>query len=68
MPIYYSDEKVFKDFNKNCFLSYNNIDELIDKVVELDSNNLLYNEIKNQPLFSKEVDLDLLKKIISKII
>lgn len=67
VPIYYSDEKVFKDFNKSCFLSYKNIDELIDKVVELDSNNLLYNEIKNQSLFLEEVDLDILKKKIIKI-
>lgn len=67
VPIYYSDKKVYEDFNKDCFLSYNNIDELIEKIVDLDNDDLLYNEIKNQPLFLKEVDLDLLKKIIIKI-
>ena len=29
-------KKVFNDFNKICFLSYKNIDELIDKIVEID--------------------------------
>jgi hypothetical protein len=68
VPIYYSDENVQNDFNKNCFLSYNNIDELIEKIVDLDRNNLIYNEIKNQPLFLKEVNLDLKKEKILKIL
>ena len=68
VPIYYSDENVQNDFNKNSFLLYNNLDELIDKVIELDNNNLLYNQIKDHSLFLNKIDFNIIIKKISNII
>ena len=45
-----------------------NIDELIHEIVEIDNNNLLYNHIINQPLFSRKIHLDSIKENIFKIL
>lgn len=68
IPIYYSDVKVYEDFNKSCLLFYNNIDEMIHEVVNVDNNNVLYNNIINEPLFTKKIELDSIKDKIFNII
>jgi len=54
IPIYWSDKKVKNDFNENSFINLNNfqtIDELIDYIKHIDSDQKLYESYFQQPLF-----------------
>lgn len=71
VPIYYSDKSFSRDFNPNCCLNYINfssLDELYEKVIEIDQNEKLYKEFFEQPLFSTKPNLDSFKKSILKIL
>jgi len=64
IPIYYSDNKIQTDFNPKSFLNlsnYENLTELVEKIIEIDNNNSLYENIKNESLFSSKVNLDSFK-------
>lgn len=71
VPLYYSDNDIVKDFNKNCFLNlndYESVEEFCDKIIELDSNDYLYNKKLNEPLFNNEkYPIELLYDITKKI-
>ena len=57
IPIYWGNPKVSNDFNSNAFVnchSFKNFREVVDKVIQIDQNDELYNEIVNQPIFLKE--------------
>ncbi len=65
IPIYFGDPCVEKDFNPKAFINYanfNSIEDLIDKVIEVDRDDDLYikmllEPITNDPLFvSKKLD------------
>jgi hypothetical protein len=48
IPIYYGDPDVTKDFNENAFVNYSsfeNVDALVKRVIELDQNDDLYIEM-----------------------
>lgn len=48
IPIYYGDPDVTKDFNENSFVNYSsfeNVDALVKRVIELDQNDDLYIEM-----------------------
>lgn len=64
IPIYYADEKLSEDFNQQCCINTLNMsmEEMLEKVIEIDSNDKLYNELKNQPLFLNKVSLDSIRK------
>lgn len=66
IPLYYSDSSFSNDFNPKCCINSFEIglDSLYQKVIEIDSNNQLYEEIKNEPLFINKISLD---PIINKI-
>jgi hypothetical protein len=60
VPIYHSDENVKLDFNEKSFINYNDfdsLDELVEYVKEVDSNDDLYLKYVNEPLF-KEYTID----------
>ena len=59
VPIYYCDDNVNMDFNDKCFINLNGktYTEVVDIVKEIDNNNNLYNEIRNQPLFNSTIDI-----------
>ena len=50
LPIYNGNIEVFKDFNTNSFINtheYNNLEEVINKIIEIDSDDDQYNNIMN---------------------
>lgn len=54
IPVYWGDELVSKDFNRDSFLNlheFNSEEELVEKIIEVDNDSLLYREILNQPWF-----------------
>ena len=63
IPIYYGDTTVEEDFNIESFISAINMSdgELIEKIKEINSDEKLYKDILNQPLFKEKVVLDNIK-------
>ena len=72
LPLYWADNGCEKDFNKNSFLNlynFNNLDEFVEKIIELDKDDLAYSQITKEYLFeNKEISLDNLKKELSNIL
>ncbi len=61
IPLYNGAKTVEKDFNKDCFVNlqdFDNMNAFCDYVKEIDTNDDLYNQYKNQPLFNTPVSLD----------
>ena len=55
IPIYWGDNQVKKDFNKDSFIfvnDFDNEDKLLDKIIELNNKPELYIEKLKQPWFS----------------
>ena len=54
IPLYYCDSTFVSDFNPKCCLNLREIglDSLYEKVIEIDNDQNLYNQILNQPLFN----------------
>lgn len=75
IPIYWGDPAVAKVFNKNAFINvqdYESIDDVVNKVREVDENNEIYIEMLQQPVltdscYSKENQLTALEKFLSNI-
>jgi hypothetical protein len=76
IPIYWGNEIVSKEFNSNTFLNYHDFkteNDLIDKIIELDNNEELYNsyfkeKISNENNFlTLDYVLDIFDKIVEKI-
>ncbi len=58
IPIYWGNPLVYKDFNQKSFMNYHsfeNDEALIEKIIEIDSNEDLYIEMLNQPFFENNV-------------
>jgi alpha(1,3/1,4) fucosyltransferase len=54
LPIYWGDTEVDRDFNKDSFLDlskFSSDEELISKIIEIDNNDNLYNDMMNQSWF-----------------
>ncbi len=54
IPIYYGDETVSQDFNPKAFINchdYNDIDEVIDRIRQLDNDDEAYLKMLNEPVF-----------------
>ena len=61
IPIYWGDPHIGKVFNDKAFInvhSYNSLDEVVDKVVELDNDDEKYLEMLTQPIFRENYSLD----------
>lgn len=75
VPIYWGNKTISQEFNPKTFLNYydfTNEDELIEKIIELDNNDDLYNSYFNHPISSKEqkpvLNLDYLVGLFENII
>lgn len=70
IPIYYADERFSEDFNDKCCINTLNMsmNELLERVIEIDSNSKLYEEIKGQPLFLKKVSLEPIREFFINIL
>jgi hypothetical protein len=64
IPIYYGNSTVRYDFNKKCFINANDIslDELLEKIKEIDNNDMLYKDILCQPLFTERINIDKIRE------
>ena len=60
IPIYYGDKTISEDFNSECFINAFDMsdEELVEIIQKIDSDNSLYIEMKNKPLFKEKLTLD----------
>lgn len=72
LPLYWADNNCEKDFNTKSFVNfydYKNIDEFIEKIIELDNNDEAYKAVTSNYLFQdKEPTLDPLVLFFKKIL
>lgn len=71
IPLYYSDEKMFEDFNENSCLNlfkFGSMEEMIEMIIKIDSDEYIYNNIFNETLLSNKITIDLIKQKINSII
>jgi len=66
IPIYYGDKTVEQDFNPKRFINAVDMsdEELLERIIEIDESDKLYNEMLSQPIFDKEVSLDSVRKFL----
>lgn len=58
IPIYWGSQTVDVDFNPNSFINvnnYSNVEDVINDIMQIDSNDDLYNHIVNQPKFKYNI-------------
>lgn len=68
MPIYWGNKEVYKDFNKESFINANDflsLDDLVEYIVKLDSNDDLYVEKLSQPWIYDESIFDWENRLMS---
>lgn len=72
LPLYYADNNCEKDFNTNSFINlydFDGLDIFIEKIIELDNDDIKYNKITSEYLFSnREISLDNVKKFLKNLI
>lgn len=68
IPIYYGDKSIGEDFNPDCFINAVDMsdEELIQKIIELDQSDNLYNKMAKEPIFTEKVSLDNIKDFLFK--
>jgi hypothetical protein len=71
IPIYWGNERINEDFNENSFINAKNYteSELLNKIIEIDSNDDLYLEYLSEPFItsSQLFNIDYLISLFSKI-
>lgn len=72
LPLYWADNNCEKDFNTDSFLNlynFKNLDEFVEKIIELDQDKEKYFKITSEYLFkNKELSLNYLKESLKKIL
>ena len=73
IPIYWGSDRVHEEFNSKTFLNYfdfNNDDDLIDKIIEIDNNDELYASYFKEPIsgVNDVLTLDYLVNLFDEII
>jgi hypothetical protein len=71
IPIYYSDKRMSEDFNpKSCLnlIDYKDMNEMFEHIKEIDNDETLYKQIYNEALFNGEINLDNIKKEMTRIL
>jgi hypothetical protein len=62
IPIYWADKYCYNDFNQGSFLNLNDcnnsVDLLIQKIIEMDSNQTRYENMKNTSLYKNKPSID----------
>ncbi len=57
IPVYYGDPEIAKIFNPKAFINVsdcNSIEEVVNKIIEIDSDDELYLKMLNEPIFNEE--------------
>lgn len=71
IPVYWGDKYVNYEFNKKSFINlieFDSVSSLCDKIIELDSNDKLYEEVKKEQTFAtKDYAINLIESIKEKI-
>lgn len=70
IPIYYGDPRVTLDFNPKAFINcsdYSSLDEVVEVVKKIDSNDELYLQIINEPVITNNVSDDSLERFLYQI-
>lgn len=55
IPIYWGNPKINDDFNEKAFLNYheyNDVDKLIERIIEIDNNDSLYDQYLSEPFIA----------------
>jgi len=71
IPIYWTDKNAGRDFNVKSFLNltdFDTMEDLMEKVKEIDQDEDLYNSMRNEPLFTKTPNLENIKTELKKIL
>jgi hypothetical protein len=66
IPIYWGNPDVVKEFNPKAFINcndYDNLDDVIKKVIELDNNDEEYLKMLKEPCMQPDYDFDKKKKL-----
>lgn len=75
VPLYWGDSQINKIFNTKSMINlhdYESVEEMIEKIIEVDNDETLYNEIIDQPILiddqvlSEQNFIDFMKQIITK--
>lgn len=69
IPIFWGDKTVNRDFNSKCFINCNdfkNFNEVIKRVIEIDKDDKLYEEMLSQPWYNNKNQFRNTKKRIYK--
>jgi hypothetical protein len=67
IPIYYGTETANTDFNEKCFINaieYKSSNELLEKIIELETNHEKFKQIASEPLFKQNPHLEKLYEFI----
>lgn len=70
VPIYYGDPNIVKDFNPKAFVNvhdFRNLDEMLERVKEIDNDDDLYLSMLNEPIISPEAQVGNLDSFFSNI-
>ncbi len=65
IPIYWGNPDIGKEFNERRFInchSFNNFDEVIERIKEIDQNDDLYIETMNQPILNDSYKIEEIEK------
>ena len=54
IPIYWGNKNNYRFLNENAFIKYSTCEETIKKVLDIDSNDILYNKMLNNNILSDE--------------
>jgi hypothetical protein len=71
LPLYYSDKGYVEDFNPECCLNminFSSMEEYLEKIIEIDKDDVLYKKIIQQPLFKEMPSLDRIKNSLFNIL
>lgn len=58
VPIYWGNPEVSRDFNPNSMINcheFNNFEEAVERVIEVDKNDILFKEILEEPAFKANI-------------
>lgn len=70
VPIYYGDPRISEDFNPKAFINahdYASLDELVEKVKEVDNDDNLYLSMLNEPIIQPNADVAELSEFLYSI-
>ena len=70
IPIYWGNPDIVKEFNPASFIMITDDEEWLDKVIEIDQSDDLYEKMSKEPIYlpNQEIDIEVLEKFLLNII